>query len=314
MTIILFRPFDLAKWCVIGFSAFLAGLLEGGNGISSSYTGNSFQQNKFHASTSNSGDLQHLHSQISQIFSSTGFWMVVFIIIALALVILAVSFLLIWLGVRGQFMFLDNIVRNRGAIVVPWRFYARQANSFFVVYLLFSLFFIALLLPILGVGVLMAIPLFHQNRWPVGGEIVGFAALGVIYLGVSLTLTVVLFLFREFGIPIMFRQGLLARPAFFAAMRLLGAYPGSVAVFILLRIAIFIGTAVICILICCFTCCIGMLPYIGTVLLLPVLIFVRCFTLDCLAQFGPAYDAFTVDVMPPVQEHGFGLNRPLPPG
>ncbi len=37
MSIILFRPFDLGKWFVIGFGAFLAGLLSGGNGFNSSY-------------------------------------------------------------------------------------------------------------------------------------------------------------------------------------------------------------------------------------------------------------------------------------
>jgi hypothetical protein len=42
-----------------------------------------------------------------------------------------------------------------------------------------------------------------------------------------------------------------------------------------------------------------MLPYIGTVVLLPVLIYIRCFSLNCLAQFGPAYDVWTVDVPPP---------------
>jgi len=35
-----------------------------------------------------------------------------------------------------------------------------------------------------------------------------------------------------------------------------------------------------------------------TVILLPVLIYVKCFTLDCLAQFGPQYDVWTVDVSP----------------
>ena len=37
MEIILFRPFDFGKWCAIGFSAFLAGFIHGGNGFNSSF-------------------------------------------------------------------------------------------------------------------------------------------------------------------------------------------------------------------------------------------------------------------------------------
>jgi len=44
MTIALFKPFDLHKWLVIGFSAFLAGLMEhnGGSGGSRIQKGGNF--------------------------------------------------------------------------------------------------------------------------------------------------------------------------------------------------------------------------------------------------------------------------------
>jgi hypothetical protein len=207
-------------------------------------------------------------------------------------------FLLYWLGARGQFLFLDNIVRNRGAISWPWHYYKRQANSLFGLYLLFMVISFAILLPILIVAIVMCIPLFQQHRWPEGGEIAGFVALGLAYLALAIVIGFVVFVFREFGIPLMFRQGLLARSAFWASMNLIRQHTGSVVVFVLLRIAIFIGVAILSVIICCATCCIGALPYIGTVLLLPVLVYVKCFTLDCLAQFGPECDVWTVDVPP----------------
>jgi len=317
MVVILFRPFDLGKWFVIGFSAFLAGLLTGGNGINGSFNGNNFQPDKFRASTSSSSsgtapDLHQLNTQIRQAFSGLDLGLIIFIGVLVVVLFIALTLLLIWLGARGQFMFLDNIVRNRAEISLPWRFYARQANSFFLLYLLLSLLSFVLLVPLVVVGILMALPLFHQGRWPVGGEIRGFLALGAVYIGISIVVTIVLFVFREFGIPIMFRQGLLVRPAFVAAMKLIGTYPGSIAVFLLLRIAIFIGVVILCFILCCLTCCIGTLPYLGTVLLLPVLIFVRCFTLDCLGQFGPAYDAFTVDAPAAFTGHGMPPTPPLP--
>ena len=43
---------------------------------------------------------------------------------------------------------------------------------------------------------------------------------------------------------------------------------------------------------CCCAGCLMALPYLGTVLLLPVLVFKRSYSLYFLAQFGPEYDVF----------------------
>jgi hypothetical protein len=43
---------------------------------------------------------------------------------------------------------------------------------------------------------------------------------------------------------------------------------------------------------CCIACCLVIIPYIGTVLLLPLLAFTRSYSLYYLAQYGPHYDVF----------------------
>jgi len=302
MHIILFRPFNFEKWCAIGLSAFLAGLLEGGNGFNTSYNGNSFNNgslNKYSSVQTPKFDIHTFNTNLNHAISGLQIGVIVFIGLVIFAFVFALIILVYWLGARGQFMFLDNIVRNRGAISWPWNYYKRQANSLFFFYLLFIVLSLVVFLPILGAAIFMAIPLFQQQRWPEGGEIGGFIALGLIYLVLAVVLAVIMFIFREFGIPLMFRQGLLARPAFFATMKLIGQYPGSMAVFILLRMAIFVGVAILSLILCCATCCVELLPYIGTVILLPVLVYMRCFTLDCLAQFGPEFNVWTVDVPPP---------------
>jgi hypothetical protein len=238
------------------------------------------------------------------------------ILIALVIIALTLAFvvLLYWLGARGQFMFLDNLVLNRGAVSEPWTRYAGLANSVFGFYLLVMAIGLVFFLPILGIGIVMGLPLFREHRWPEGGEVAAFAGLGVVYLGLAIVFGVVTFLFREFGIPIMFRQGLRARPAFFAAMNLARLNPGSVALFVLLRIALFVAVTIVSIIICCVSCCTGLIPYVGTVMLLPALVYVRCLTLDCLAQFGPEYDVWTVDVAPPSMGTGVPPSPLLPRG
>jgi len=345
MVVILFRPFDLAKWFAIGFSAFLAGLLNGGNGFSSYYNAqNQDRNNHNHAfwqaplpgpahevaravPDGAAGSWEHLtglglpfaqalpsldpHLFVSKLSGLMVGWqvgMIVLFALAIFVIVMAIVLLMYWLGAHGQFLFLDNIVRNRGAISWPWSHYSRQANSLFGIYLLFIAVSFVVIAPFLVVAIVMGLPLFRQHRWPEGAEIAGFVVLGLAYLVVLIVLSFVLFIFREFGVPLMFRNGLMARPAFMASMSLIGQHPGSVVIFVLLRIALAIAVAVISILACC-VCCIGIIPYIGTVAILPALIYVRCFTLDCLAQFGPQYDAWTVDV-PPAMPMG---TPPIPP-
>jgi hypothetical protein len=318
MHVILFRPFDFGKWCAIGLSAFLAGLLEGGNGFNSSFQGN-FNNDSFNAGSSSSSgsdtttqfDFHKVFSSIYQAFAGWEGWLIVLLVIVIFGFVICLSLLIYWLGSRGEFMFLDNIVRNRASIAWPWQYYARQANSLFGFYLFFLACSFAIFLPLIALMIVACIPAFQGHRWPEGGEIVALIVLGLLYLVFAIVLGVVLFVFREFGVPLMFRQGLLARPAFWEVLGLVRQHPGSVAVFVLLRIAIFIGVAVISVILCCFTCCLYIIPYVGTVMLLPVLIFVRCFTLDCLAQFGPRYEVWTVDVPPP---GALPFTPPLPPG
>jgi hypothetical protein len=244
---------------------------------------------------------------------------VIILLFAVGLILgLALTIVLYWLGSRGQFLFLDNLVRNRGALSWPWQYYARQANSLFLFHLVVMAISFAVFTPLLVAGVVMGMPVFRQDRWPEGGEISGFVALGLGYVALGLALNVILLIFREFGMPLMFRNGLTAWVAFRESMRLLAQHPASMIVFVLIRA--FISVALIIVVIvtfCCCCCCrIEAFPYLGTVLLLPLLIYLRCFSLDCLAQFGPQYDAWTVDVPPPAPAPGptQPLSPPPPPG
>lgn len=46
---------------------------------------------------------------------------------------------------------------------------------------------------------------------------------------------------------------------------------------------------------CCCACCLFMLPYVGTLVLLPVLVFARSYSLYYLAQYGPEWDVFAAE-------------------
>jgi hypothetical protein len=51
-------------------------------------------------------------------------------------------------------------------------------------------------------------------------------------------------------------------------------------------------TAIVACLAICATCCIAAIPYIGTLILLPVFVLLRSFSLLFLRQFGVEYDVW----------------------
>src|SRR5216110_2386154 len=110
---ILFQPFDLKKWLVIGFAAWLANLGSGG--------GFNYRYNRRE-------DMQKLNEAISQIPHPI-------LVIAVCLLITLVLVLIVlfaWLRARGRFLFIDCIVKNRGAIAEPWRDFRTEGNSYFL--------------------------------------------------------------------------------------------------------------------------------------------------------------------------------------
>ena len=94
---ILFQPFDLKKWLVIGFAAWLANLGGGGG---------------FNLSDNRHGAAQKLNESIGQIPHSI---LITGICVLVCFVLLLVV-LFAWLRARGRFVFVDCIVRNRAAI------------------------------------------------------------------------------------------------------------------------------------------------------------------------------------------------------
>jgi hypothetical protein len=280
---ILFQPFDLTKWLVIGFAAFLASF---SGGFHSSF--NPFS--RWSAREDRKAIAESLRD-----FGSVGQmeWWVIALIVIGGVMILALVLVFMWLGARGRFIFTDCIVCNRGAIVAPWKEFRAQGNSF----LLFSLL---VMLCIFVVVVLPALALFSPFVLRGSG---GQTGLG---FWIALGLFVFILLCIAFGwtfvsqlmIPIMYRQRCLARQAFSQSVGLIAAQPGPMLLYFLFLLVILFAAGLISCVAACVTCCIAAIPYIGTVLLLPIPVTLHGFSLLFLRQFGPDYDVWA-NFIPP---------------
>ena len=280
MKVMLFRPFDFAKWLAIAFAAFIAGNFGSGGG------------NFSRLGRLRDGDLRYHFSRHGDF---GGDWDIAPWIIAgvvgLVLVAFVLAVVLMWVSARGKFIFTDCIVKNRGAIAEPWREYRREGNSYF----LFSLVVAAgmILLAMLTVCVVV-LPFGRFSRYDTldAGATVALVVVVVLFSLLWIAIIIAFSLISHFMVPVMYRRRCLAREAFVDVAKLILGNPGPFGLLVLFGIALAIAVAIVASMVACLTCCIGALPYISTVLLLPAIVWLATFRLMFIRQFGDAYDVW----------------------
>jgi hypothetical protein len=279
---ILFQPFRAKKWFVLGFSVFLAQL---GGGGSYSYRGNPFD----HSTRGRGPDFSPVTAWISEHLP-----LVIFLGVLLFLVILAFSVLVLWLSSRGQFMFLDGVARDRAEIVEPWSRFRPLGDQLFRFRLLLLLAGLALVIVCGGLGALIALPDLHARAFG-GAAIAGLVVGGGLLMLGGLAIWFIGLLLHDFVVPIMYQRNLDTSAAW-ALLRqeLLPGHGWHFVGFYLMTCLLWIPAMLLILLGCCFTCCVALLPYLSSVVFLPIFVFFRCYSLGFLAQFGEAWQIIQV--------------------
>jgi hypothetical protein len=275
---VLFRPFDAGKWLVLGFCAWLAQLGQGAGGSSG------------RSSINESTDLRHE-------FHHAWEWVLDHLVpvVVIGSIVFAVLFvvwlLLLWLSSRGKFIFLDGVVNNRGAVVEPWHRHRERANS---------LFLFRFVLGLVGALVILGLVLVMLATMWIGAEsqmakpvlVLSVIALVLSAIGVAIILGLIGLAIEDFVVPLMYLRGYSAGAAWSEFSALLGARPGAFVLYVVIRLVVSLVVGLIALTICCATCCIVLLPYLGTVITLPLWVFKRCYSVYFLSQFGPEYACF----------------------
>jgi hypothetical protein len=273
---ILFQPFDLKKWFVIGFAAWLASLGAGGG--------------NFNYQSDGGERVKKVNDAISQIPHSILVAGIVLIIVLVLVLIVVFA----WLRARGGFMFIDCVVKNRGAVAQPWRDFRKEGNSFF----LFSLLVVLGLLIFAGLlSLSLVLPAIQNDDFFRTHDVYLISALAA-WILVMIVFVLAWALIASFMVPIMYRQRCRALEAFSVVTRLVAAHTGEILLYCLFWIVLALASAVVGCVAACATCCIVAIPYIGTVILLPVFVLLRTFSLLFLRQFGPEYDVWAGFIPP----------------
>ena len=283
----LFQPFDISKWFTLGFTAFLAALLDGGGtGGSGNYSEN-YGQHRF-----NWDEFANMPHTAWEWLTSHSLWFTLIIIGVFFLI--AVFIVLTWLSSRGKFMFLDNVVHDKAEVVKPWHEYSRQGNSLFVWRLVYGFICFILIMFSLGLSAVVIVNLFTGYA-PVSTKVFTIMGLIIQFLVlVILTAYISLFL-NDFVVPIMYKYRITTSKAWYKFLPVLSQHLGHFILYGLFILVLVILVVVCVIFFGLFTCCLGFLlliiPYIGSVVLLPVSYTFRAFSVEFLEQFG---DDFTI--------------------
>jgi hypothetical protein len=296
---LLFQPFALGTWFTIGFCAWLAGLGQAQftwmNPRAPLFRGG---QGPWPPSWQGASESwERVRDEVVR-----NLYWVLPLAAGLACLIAVFCLLVVWLNSRGDFMFLHCVALGRAEVAVPWRQHARKARSLFLFRLALGLIAAVLMLLLLATIVVFVVQIVRQGATLLA-SLLPILAAGLALVVIGIGFGVVAKLTRDFVVPIMFLRGGTCREAW---SELLGLFAGSfhlLIIYLLFQIvlALAIGMIVLVAVIasCCIAGCLLVLPYLGTVLLLPVLVFQRAYSVYYLAQLGPQVDLFRTAAPPP---------------
>ena len=215
--------------------------------------------------------------------------------VAAMILLLALWLLILWLSSRGRFMFLHCVALDRAEVAEPWNKFEREANSLFWFRLVLGLIGTVLLLPMLAVIAVVIVRMVLRGE-PDAGGIMMAVGLGLVFFLLAVIFALVNKFTEDFVVPILFLRGGKCLAAWREFWGLLADNAGLFTLYILFQIVLGMVIGIIVFGAVLITCCCAVflmaIPYIGTVLLLPVLVFKRSYPLYFLQQFGPGYDVF----------------------
>ncbi len=283
----LFHPFDLGKWLVLGFSAWLAYLFQGGG----------YNKRGVVGLDKGVGDLKDVTQAAGGAFRSVldrffahpvaGTLILLGVLVAVALLLG-----LLWISSRAKFVFLDNVVRNRAEIVEPWKRLGELGDSLFLWRLGFGVASVLIAAVLTGAFVGGAVLFAAGDRLSFVGIVL--ASVGVVLiLATALILACVALWTENFVVPMMYRFHLGVLEAWRFFLPWLRTYPVQFILFVLWVFVLGIGVVLTIVIAGLMTCCLRLilvaLPYVGTVILLPVWVTYRMLGPAFLSQFDPSF-------------------------
>ncbi|MCP4453373.1 MAG: hypothetical protein GY809_18090 [Planctomycetes bacterium] len=273
---ILFAPFNLKRWLAIGFCAWLASLGEGRGPNPFSETNNEITNRTQDTLNSNPG-----------LFG--------------AVLIFGIAFAvtMTWLSSRGRFMFYHCALYNSDKVAHPWHYYQHLAASLFKFRLVLVMIGTVLVIVFIGHIISTAGSAFQISDLP---DLLPESAYLMPLLLVIVGLLICDMLTTDFVIPVMHKHTLTCTAAWSYLWLTLGTNKSNLFLYLLFKALVAMTVGFVLLFLGMITRGVIyqmlLIPYVGTLLLLPVFTFKRVLALHYLRQFGPEFDAFVSEPVP----------------
>lgn len=276
----LFKPFIAKKWFIIGFSAWLANLLNNFIGFRIRV------RHPIDIENFNIDTLKNMINSMKDFFLGNIY--IAYLIIFGFIFSIALIIIMTWLSSRGKFIFLHNIIERQAEIKTPWERFRQLGNSLFLWRIVFGLIASVSIIILLFPLILFSFKLTKKLTFPYLYFPLIFIYTMLFALFVIVSYLIILYL-NDFIVPIMYIYNCGTNKAW---KKFLAIFEKEIGCFLLYALYVFLlgicfAVAILAFSIC--TCCIGLLllliPYIGSVILLPVTYTYRCLSIEFLSQF-----------------------------
>jgi hypothetical protein len=272
-------PFRFERWLALGFVAFLDQC--GRGGVGGTLPGTPPGGGGIPSPGSGTGDLSDIaswfHAHLGVI---VGFAIGAFV------VVVAVVALMLWIGSRATFVYIDNVATGRAEVSRPWAAHAERANSYFAWRFGLAAAFLGAIAVLVAVAVATALLIAR-------GGVPG-AGLGAVVLIVLVPVFFLLLLagglsamaLRDFVAPLQMFTGTSCGPAVRILVGLVRSHPVPFLLYVLLKVVFGVAQGILLLLAACFTCCCILLPVVTQTALQPLFFFERAWSLCLLRQMG----------------------------
>jgi hypothetical protein len=235
--LVLFSPFDLRKWFVIGFCAWLAYLGTGGGGGGGSGGGGGGPRYTGPPGRHEQKEQIERGIETARDYVSENSYWIIPVVVTVVVLVIAIGLLIAWLNSRGRFMFLHCVATDRAQVRLPWNKFRKHGNSLFLFRIVLGLIGLLVIgLPIIGI-VICVIMLAT-------GTVAGLVSIpGIVILAlITFLLAIALFLVKKFTldfvVPIMFLQTASSVAGWRGFMPILSANKARFALYLLFQIVI----------------------------------------------------------------------------
>jgi hypothetical protein len=281
-------PFKGEKWFALGFTVFMAQCGESGGGsfnLPSLPSGSG----PSHRTGGSGGPAAEFQKTIEEGLKAFNADLALYVSLAIGAVLLAFGIwaFVLWFSSRAKLMFVESVIWDRVDVSAQWSRAAELGFSLFKFRVAFSLGGGVVMLSSIAAAAFVAFPNWQSGQFLGTRALIGYSIFGGATLFLGLPLGIALALLDDFVVPLMVVRNVRVGSAWSAfRSEVLSGNVGGVILFYLLRFVLAIAIATAAFIITCVTCCLTALPYLGTVILLPIFVFSRAYPLFYMQQLG----------------------------